>query len=89
VLGIAAAPGGDFVVAWAEGVGTVTGSLFVQSVGPDGASEGPATMLGMVSPGSEEDVLVVASPLGAMVVYESDVPNYGIEVYAVPLTCGS
>lgn len=87
-LAIAAAPGGDFVVAWITGSNFTEGTLAVQAVGPDGKAEGPATTLGTISPGPEETLLVAASSEGAMVVYEGDVGNFGIEVFAVPLTCG-
>jgi hypothetical protein len=88
-LAMAAAPGGDFIVVWDDAVDYAKGSLVVQSIGPDGVSEGASTVLATLDSVSDQRLLVVVSPLGAMVVYEGDVPNYGIEVYAVPLACAS
>ncbi|HEY5242889.1 MAG TPA: hypothetical protein VIJ22_15525 [Polyangiaceae bacterium] len=87
-LALTAAPGGDVVASWIAG-GDVSGQLYVEAVAPDGTAEGPATTLAPVSFSPEADLFVVASPLGAMVLYESDVPNYGIEVYAIPLKCAA
>jgi hypothetical protein len=87
-LAMAAAPGGDFVVAWIDGTDPAMGSLAVQAVGPDGKAEGPPTALGPVSASPDGPLLLVASPEGAMVIYASEVPE-GIEVFAVPLACGS
>jgi hypothetical protein len=87
LLAMTAAPGGDFLVAWTEDGGQ--GSLMVQSVGRDGASEGPATMLGAIDTQPDSRVLVVASPRGAMVVYENDVLDYGVEVFVLPLGCNA
>jgi hypothetical protein len=84
---LAGAPGGDFVAAWVDGLETSQGQVYVQSVAADGSAEGPPTTLAPISATPELNLLAVASPLGAMVLYESDIPNYGIEVYAVPLRC--
>ncbi len=51
----------------------------------DGTREGTPTMLGSImSP--EQDLFVVASPLGSMVLYENDPPSK-VEVFGVPLRC--
>ena len=88
VLALAAAPGGDVVASWIAG-GEISGQVYVEAVAADGTAEGPPTTLVPVSDSPEEDLLVVASALGAMVLYESDIPNYGIEVYAIPLKCAA
>jgi hypothetical protein len=88
VMGLGTAPGGDLIAAWIDGLDrNAGGNVHVQSVAPDGTAEGPATTLAPATGSSDESVLVVASAQGAMVLYESDVPNYGIEVYAIPLKC--
>ncbi len=52
---------------------------------PDGTPEGTPTMLGpIMSP--EQDRIVVASPLGAMVLYDNDTPSH-VEVFGVPHPC--
>ncbi|MGH7328127.1 MAG: hypothetical protein ACREJX_07220, partial [Polyangiaceae bacterium] len=84
---IAAAPGGDWIAVWLDDVYRPTSHVSVQAVNANGSSEGPATTLASASEGSDANVMVVASPLGAMALYESDIPNYGIEVYAIPLKC--
>lgn len=84
---IGSAPGNAYIAAWVDGVLTNSGHVSVQAVAADGSAGGPTTVLGTVSPSSDLNVEVVANAEGAMVLYESDIPNYGIEVYAIPLRC--
>jgi hypothetical protein len=85
---LAAAPGGDLVLAWADGAYSSDGHVYVQAVAADGSAEGPATTVApLATTDSTTDLVVVASSLGAMVFYESDIPGFGIEVFGVPLHC--
>jgi hypothetical protein len=87
-LAVAGAPGGDYIVAAIDGINTGSGNVYVQSVAADGTSEGAmATIAPVSAPQIDEGLIVVAGESGAMVLYESDVGNYGIEVFAVPLRC--
>jgi hypothetical protein len=80
------APGGDYVVAWIDQSEVSGGNLEVQAVASDGTAEGPPTLLGGIAPSPETDLFVVATTEGAMVLYESDTPQY-VEVFAIPLQC--
>jgi hypothetical protein len=83
IIALATAPGGDLLAAW-DGASESAGTVYVQAVSADGTPEGTPTMLGSImSP--EQDLFVVASPLGGMVLYENDTPS-NVEV-GVPLRC--
>jgi hypothetical protein len=86
-IALTSAPGGDLVAAWGTGLDGEHGSLFVEAVAPTGAPEGASTMLGSVQPDNDEDILVVASPSGAMVLYEDDPAQNGTQVFAIPIEC--
>jgi hypothetical protein len=84
IIALATAPGGDLLAAW-DGASESAGNVYVQAVSADGTPEGTPTLLGSImSP--EQDLFVVASPLGGMVLYENDTPSYA-EVFGVPLRC--
>jgi len=84
---LASTPGGDLVAAWADGPFTTDGHVYVQAVAADGSAEGTATTLDdLVTSDSSIDVVAVASPLGAMVLYENFVSE-GMEVFGVPIQC--
>jgi hypothetical protein len=81
------APGGDYVVAWIDQSEASEGNLLqVQAVASDGTAEGPPTLLGGIAASPTTELFVVATAEGAMVLYESDTPEY-VEVFAIPLRC--
>src|SRR5215472_3331778 len=88
LFALATAPGGDLRAAWVDDSLSQHPQAYVQSVRADGSPEGSVATVSTAAP-SSDTVMVVASPLGAMLLYQGDIPNFGIEVYAVPLACGS
>ena len=86
VVALTAAPGG-FLAAWADGAYSTPTHLYVQSVAPDGTAGGATTTLTTIATSEDgTNLFVVATPDGAMVLYEDEVP-LGIEVFALPLHC--
>jgi hypothetical protein len=87
MLALAPAPGGDFLVAWADGDFTGTGQVHVESLRADGSAEGQATVIAEASLSTDSDIFVVVSGRRAMVLYAADIQGFGIEAFAVPLRC--
>ena len=88
-LAATGAPGGDFLVGWVDDGSTSNAHVHVVSVARSGGANGPATSLAAASPGSDARALVAASADGAIIAYPSDVGGFGIEVFAIPLSCAA
>jgi hypothetical protein len=84
---LASAPGGDLLAAYSHHIQGLEAELNLQPLTPNGGARGDEVTVRTFRPTNNKGMRVVATSEGGMLLYESEVPNVGSQIFAIPLQC--